>query len=68
MILNGKTGWHEMYLGGRRRPAGRALAAAAPAGGKGGAVRATVNGSLEERCAWMRERQARARKGGRRAT
>ncbi len=63
MILNGQAGSHEMYLKGRRRvrpsTAARPEAQVAPASP---GVKANPNGSFEERCAWMRERQAKRKR------
>lgn len=62
MLLNGRTGSHDMNLPDRRarfRP--RRAEKAAPEADDRGVV-PDPRGSFEERCAWMRQRQQKTRR------
>lgn len=54
MILNGKTSTHDIYLPKRR-------AKKKPQRQANGALAGDPKGSLAEKCAWMRSRQARSK-------
>jgi len=57
MILNAHTGSHDMYLRGKRRPVRRALR-----GVPKSETAAMPNGTLDEKCAWLKARMQRRRK------
>lgn len=61
MIRNRNTEWHELADARRPKKAGRRLARLRLPEPPGG-VRPDPDGSFEERCAWVRLRQARKRK------
>lgn len=63
MILNANTASHDMYLPDRRSRSGKAKPAARPARNPDAP---DPNGTLEQKCAWMRQRQAKP-KGRKRA-
>lgn len=61
MLLNGRAGTHDIYLPDRRaRVRPERSKAAAEARDRG--VVPDPKGSFEERCAWMRQRQLKARR------
>jgi hypothetical protein len=61
MILNGRTDSHGMYQPDRRARRSRPRPEKAPTPARERGVTPDPNGSFEQRCAWMRERQMRRR-------